>query len=449
MLSDNALHFPPPGYAAKATPNLWDWLSIARNNPLSGYPRDCYARPHMTWRFARNNLVFVFEPALLEEIFVKQVAKFPKAPLQNRFLKPMFGNSLVTTEGVEWRRQRKIAAPLFRPKEMVSYVSGMAKGVEESCSVWPTEQPFDIAPYCKQLTLNILQNTLFSETKNVDSKAFLTSTQATIDGYGQPSVLDLLGLPPQMHPRRWQARSHIRSLRAFIQDLINDRRASKWNGSDLLGRFLSAQDEETGEMLSDENVIDNIITLFGAGFETTANTLSWALYVLAKNSDLQDMLYAEQNVATIGDTVLDTFPLAFRCIKETLRLFPPTPLLVRSPSEEVLLDDLVIPEGSTVFTVFYITHRHESHWENPNYFDLDRFGPLAESKRHRMAFLPFGAGPRTCIGMQFAYQEAVLALSKLVGAFEFSEAPGNDPIPWPTITLNAKGGIHLIAKRRE
>lgn len=442
------LDFPPPGYGRYEDPSFLQWLSLIRGNPLAAFPKSSYRERHMTWRLGPTNMVFLFDPELIEDVLLHQLDAFPKAPLQNRFLRPIVGDSLVTTEGKAWRRQRKTAAPMFRPRSLDLFTPGMTASIEEILEGWPTDKPVDVVPLAQNLGLSVLQHTLFSDAASIDTDAMVHSAARVLKGMGKITVVDLLGLPFMLQPGRWASKRHADKMRATIAEVIAARQVSGEDGEDLLGRFMSATDPESGEKMPDQMIADNILSLYGAGFETTAGSISWALQVMAENPKLQERVAAEAAALSEEEDPLKTCPLTLRVVKETLRLFPSVPVVIRMANRDVSVGDLKIRKGTLVYVCIFVSQRNELTWADAHRFDPDRFLPEAEAARHRSAFLPFGAGPRICIGMRFALMEAVLALAGLTRKFQFSEAPGNKPVPRQYLTIRAEGGINLIASPR-
>lgn len=448
LAPQDQLDFPPPGFGPYEAPTFLQWLSLIRMNPLACFPESSYRERHMTWDLGPTKMVFLFDPELIEDVLLHQLEAFPKAPLQNRFLRPIVGDSLVTTEGKAWRRQRKTAAPMFRPRSLDLFTPGMIGSIEDVLESWPTEKPVDVVPLAQNLGLSVLQHTLFSDAASIDSDAMVHSAARVLKGMGKITVVDLLGLPFMLQPGRWASKRHADKMRAAIAQIIEARQASGEDGDDLLGRFMSATDPESGEKMPDQMIADNILSLYGAGFETTAGAISWALQILAQNPELQEKVAAEAAAFEAGADPMAACPLTLRVVKETLRLFPSVPVVIRMANRDVRVGDLNIKKGTLVYVCIFVSQRNEMTWGHANRFDPDRFLPEAEAARHRSAFLPFGAGPRICIGMRFALMEAVLALVGLTRKFKFCEAPGNEPVPRQYLTIRAEGGINLIATPR-
>lgn len=402
----------------------------------------------MTWRLGPTQMVFLFDPEMIEDVLLHQLEAFPKAPLQNRFLRPIVGDSLVTTEGKAWRRQRKTAAPMFRPRSLDLFTPAMTSSIEDSLKDWPTDTPVNVVPLAQNLGLQVLQSTLFSDAAEIDTDAMVHSAGRVLKGMGKITVVDLLALPFMLQPQRWASKRHADKMREAIRQVITARGLSGKDGEDLLGRFMSAVDPDSGEKMPEQMIVDNILSLYGAGFETTAGAISWALQILAMNPDLQDKVAAEAAAWDGTSDPLTSCPFTLRVVKETLRLFPSVPVVIRMANRDVKVGDLEIAKGTLVYVCIFVSQRNERTWADPHRFEPDRFLPEAERARHRSAFLPFGAGPRVCIGMRFALMEAVLALVGLVGKFRFSEAPDNRPVPRQYLTIRAEGGINLIASVR-
>lgn len=402
----------------------------------------------MTWRLGPTQMVFLFDPEMIEDVLLHKLEAFPKAPLQNRFLRPIVGDSLVTTEGKAWRRQRKTAAPMFRPRSLDLFTPGMTASIEGSLRDWPTDTPVNVVPLAQNLGLQVLQRTLFSDAAEIDTDAMVHSAGRVLKGMGKITVVDLLALPFMLQPQRWASKRHADKMREAIRQVIVARGMSGKDGEDLLGRFMSAVDPDSGEKMPEQVIVDNILSLYGAGFETTAGAISWALQILAGNPDLQDKVAAEEAAWDGASDPLASCPLTLRVVKETLRLFPSVPVVIRMANRDVMVGDLEIRKGTLVYVCIFVSQRNERTWPDAHRFEPDRFLPEAEEARHRSAFLPFGAGPRICIGMRFALMEAVLALVGLLGKYRFSEAPNNSPVPRQYLTIRAEGGINLIASAR-
>jgi cytochrome P450 len=262
----------------------------------------------------------------------------------------------------------------------------------------------------------------------------------------------LVGLPPWVwHPAKRPMRNAAADLRAAISRIIARRRAPGGAvGDDLLGRLMAARDPETGEPMSDSQLADNLLTFIAAGHETTAKALTWTLYLLARAPDWQQRVREEvaavAGVQQIAADHLSRLGVTQRVLKESMRLYPPAPVMTRMTARDVVLDGHALPAGTLLVIPIFVVHRHRRLWEDPDRFDPDRFLPEREAEHLRTQFMPFGFGPRTCIGMSFAMLEATAILATLVRAAAFGWDGRHLPEPVSRVTLRPKGGMPLSVR---
>jgi cytochrome P450 len=270
---------------------------------------------------------------------------------------------------------------------------------------------------------------------------------------GKPDMLDMFGAPPWLW-RPWgaQGRRAAEGLKATAVNAIRRRRDSGKVQLDLLGLLLAARDPETHRGLSDDELRDNVITFIGAGHETTALTLAFSLYLVANSPETQDRLLREVRDVCgdmpIDATMVDELPFHEQVIKEAMRLYPPVSIIDRMASEDIDLGDVQVKKGDFALNLIYVMHRHQTLWEHPERFDPDRFAPDRIKGMHRFQFMPFGAGPRICIGMKFAYMEAIAILATLVRSLRFLPNAAHKVEPNIRITLRPEGGMPLFVERR-
>jgi cytochrome P450 len=256
-------------------------------------------------------------------------------------------------------------------------------------------------------------------------------------------------LPLPANRRFWRA---LRELETVVYQIIAERRQTRRDESDLLSMFLAARDDETGTGMTDRQLRDEVLTMLLAGHETTSLALSWTYYLLSRHPDVERSI-ADEVDRVIGDerpsfAHIDRLTSTRRTIEESLRLYPPA----WGFSRRALGDDEVggyrIPKGSLVFLIPFVVHRRPKLWPNPDRFDPDRFAPEHESTRPRFAYIPFGGGPRGCIGNQFAMVEAQLIVAAIAQRYRIELVPGQDIRPEPLITLRPAPGIRAILKKR-
>jgi cytochrome P450 len=387
--------------------------------------------------------VIVNSPALVEEFLVDKARLFRKSPALRLALHPLIGRGLFTSDFDLWKQQRKKMAPLFQPAILGRYADDMSAAAVRCAATWRDGAALDLGREMTRITMSIAGKTLFdAETfDEADTLGGALTVALEWSAAAAQSVGVMLQSELQRalerRPRRddhagWLARpllwptSRNRRLRAALRVLdervarmIDERRARGAERADLLARLLSAG----GAEMSDRQLRDEILTLFVAGHETTATALTWAFYLLARHPDVQARL--EREVAgldgrTPGLADLPRLPLALRVFKESLRLYPPVPLFERCALEDVELGGHRIRRGGYVSVLPFALHHRPEVWPDPERFDPERFTPEAEAARSRYAFVPFGAGPRVCIGNSFALMEGPLVLATLVQRARFT-----------------------------
>lgn len=254
---------------------------------------------------------------------------------------------------------------------------------------------------------------------------------------------------PRWLPRPWAlgAARAVTELRGAVMGLVRERRESRSPPGDLMQRLIAARDPETGRAMDDEQLVDNLLTFYLAGHETTAKALTWTLYLLARSPEWAAALEEEVAAVTGGAPVaaehVERLVRVQQVVKESMRPYPPVPMMSRQSVAEVRLGDRVIAPGTSVLMPIYAIHRHARRWDEPDAFDPERFSPEREETMLRYQFMPFGAGPRVCIGRSFAMVEATAILATLLRRVRFEPAEAADPVPVARVTLMPKGGMRL------
>ncbi|MHB8419503.1 MAG: cytochrome P450 [Myxococcales bacterium] len=370
-------------------------------------------------------------------------------------LRETLGYGLVTSEGDFWKRQRRIANPAFHHERIAHFSEVMVRCAEEAASGWAgamaSGEPLDVSREMMRLTLRIIGLTMLSTEVAGDASAVGSALDdllhVTIHRI-KDIVVAPLAVPTPGNRRFLRARA---ALDRVVNGIIAERRRTGETGKgDLLEMLMAARDPETGEGMTDAQLRDEAMTIFTAGHETTANAMSWTLYLLSLYPNVERRVRAELAEVVGGRPVrLDDLPKLVwidRTIKESMRLFPPVWGLERSVLEDDVVGGFEIPKGSWVFMSPYKIHRDPRFWENPEGFDPDRFTPEAEAARHKAAYLPFSLGPRKCIGESFAMLEARLLLATLLRRAKLELVPGRKVVPEPTVTLRPKGGLWMAVK---
>jgi cytochrome P450 len=387
----------------------------------------------LPWR----SYVFVNEPALIKDVLVTQQHAFSKS-LGTRVLRLLLGDGLLTSEDPLHRQMRRIVQPAFHRERLAEYARVMEADAREFARRLAPGVPFDAHAAMTELTLRIATETLFGSDESRSAQTVGDALRLMMNEF--PAMLTPFGAFAQRlalrNTRRfWRARS---VLDAIIYALIARRRRDGSDRNDALSMLLAAHDAQTGSRPSDEQVRDEIMTLFMAGHETTANALTWALYLLARNSADEERAAA---AARNGDrTYLGCV------IKEVLRLYPPAWIIGRETLRDVtLVDGSFIAARTTVFAAPLLLHRRADYFPDPDRFAPDRW--LADEPPP-FAYIPFGAGSRRCIGEEFALHEASIVLETLLPRFRFIQATGAQVGVAPLVTLRPSGPVMLRADLR-
>jgi cytochrome P450 len=452
--------FRPPAPAPRTRPvGPLGMIAILRRNPLELWSEAHYTQPILVGRTMLGERAVVSDPAAVRRVFLDNAANYRKDDLQMRVLRPGLGNGLLTSEGDDWRMQRRALAPLFSPRQVVAFTPAMhavaAAGVER-LRRQRAARPFDMAHEMSRLTLEMLEHTLFTQGLGRDASQFQTAVTRYFETAGRVDPFDLLGLP-NFIPRlgRRQARGTLDFFARAVEDIVSARRALVARGEaaphDILTLLLDAQDPETGRGMTDEDVRANIVTFIGAGHETTANALTWTFYLLSQATDWRTRVEEELDRAfdpARTDDPSDHLPITKAVLEEALRLYPPAAILSREAIDTDVLAGRRIRAGTVVTVSPFLLHRHRMLWRDPDLFDPTRFLGKNRETIDRFAYMPFGAGPRVCIGMGFALTEAVVVLAHFLRAFRFDLVPDHPVVPVQRITLRPRDGMQMILRDR-
>lgn len=456
MTRDAALPLYPPkvkaGRYGERFPLMM--LDVVRN-PLSVWPPEVFEQPIVRRTGPLGTFTWVLHPTLIKTVLLEAQEKFVKTPIEKRVLGPLLGNSVFTSEGADWRWQRQVVAPLFRHGELLAYIPAMTDAAETMLGKWrgtvPAER--DVEHDMTAITFKIIADTLLPGGDTFVANAIERAHADYLLPISWEIAFGMLSLPKWLpHPGTRSMRRSERELRSAVGALISARRRAPGEHNDLFSRLLSARHPDSQEPMSDSQLIDNLLTFLAAGHATTAMALTWSLYLLAKSPEWQERLAAEA-LAVAGDQSItgghvEQLTQTEMVIKEAMRLYPPAPVIMRQATEDMRLGDLALPKGSMLLVPIYALHRHKTLWADPDRFDPERFTAEAEDARTRYTYMPFGAGPRICIGMAFAMMEAKAVLATLVRAMRFSPVEGCDPEPMSRLTLRPMGGMRLTIEAR-
>jgi len=402
-------------------------------------------------------MYLVAHPDYVRQVLVSQVDNFPKSRLDQRILGKFLGRGLLLSNGDFHRRQRALIQPAFHARRIEAYGRTMVDYTRRMLDAWSPGQVLDVDHEMTRLTMFIVAKTLFdadvSEAAERAGQAIQTLQKAANVEFKRSFAMPMW-IPTQNNRRFRQARSIVDEV---ILGIIAHRRASATNGQvedtgDLLSMLLLAKDED-GRAMDDQEIRDEAVTLFAAGHETTSNATTWTWYLLSQNPDAEARLHAEVDAVLDGrpPTVADLkdLPYTEMVLKESLRLRPPAwGLGARAVQEDTQIGGYTIPAGSTIFVSPYQLHRLPEYYPDPEHFDPERFTPENEKKLPRYAYLPFGAGPRICIGNSFAMMEARLILATVAQHYRLELVPGQKVEMAPLITLTPANGLKMRAIAR-
>lgn len=392
----------------------------------------------------------ISDPALVHEILVERPMEFHKADLAKQAVGPFAGNGLFTNEGDSWRRQRKLAQPAFHHARIEAYGTTMVQQTQALLDAWQDGEMRDIADEMTKLTLSVVNKTLFSVDVRAQAeqigalmKVLLQGANDRINGYA-PFWSHISGA-------KQREAEAIQEIFRIVEGIISEHRRHGMDTGDLLSMLLAARDED-GQPMSEQQLRDEVITLFIAGHETTANALAWTFYLLSQHPAITEQLIAELapfdgRSLTVHD--LAQLPHSEWGVKEAMRLYPPAGGVTRQPIHDIELAGYPIAQGSTITIATYVMHHDPRLFPDPERFEPERFNPENEAKIPRYAYLPFGGGSRVCIGNSFAMMEARLVLMTVLQQFQLTLVPGQQVRGEQLFTLRPKGGLKMIVQRRQ
>ncbi len=370
--------------------------------------------------------------------------------------KPLMGNGLVTSEGEFWRSQRRLIQPTFSRQQIAHYTLTMTQATEEFIQHWDRlaaeGRTVNIAEEMMRLTQTIIVRTMFSSDIGDMADALGKAFDQTLEHLNQElfsphPLLQKIPTPANLRHKR-----ALRFLDDFVFDLIEKRRASGEDKGDLLSRLILAEHPETGERMPDVQIRDELMTIFLAGHETTANALAWTWYLLAQNPQVEERLLAEIS-SFLGDRPpshedIPALTYSAMVFSESLRMYPPAWMFARRAINDDAILGFHIPAGAMLFLSPYVTHHHPHYWDAPERFDPERFTAERESERPRFAYFPFGGGPRQCIGNHFAQVEALLIMTRMLQRYRILLDTTLPVKPTAIATLQPRPGVFVRLVRR-
>lgn len=404
------------------------------------------------FRLGPAYIYLVNHPDYIHQIFVEETDNFYKSSFAKRSLGKLLGNGLVLSDGSFWKRQRKLAQPAFHHKRIAAYASAMVENTIDAINQWEDGAAYRIDLEMAQLALTIMSKTIFN-LDSLEGTNEATAAISTLQGVLAKKLLSAILIPEWLPTSTNRiANQSIAKLDKIIYSIINERRQSGVDKGDIVSMLLLARDEETGEQMSDQQLRDELLTLFIAGHETTANLLTWTWYLISQHPEVEAKLQAELETVLNGrtPTFQDLAALKYNemVIKEVLRLYPPAWIIVRQPVEDATVGGYVIKKGTTVFVSPYAIQHDPRYYPEPERFNPERFAPGYEEKIPNYAYIPFSGGQRICIGNSLAMMEARLIVATIMQRFRLSYETEYPVKSKALLTLVPDGGIIMRASSR-
>jgi cytochrome P450 len=452
-----------PVLAAPAPPAaplpFFRYLRTVRRDFIAALHEDVYRQSIIEQKLIGMPSSFIVnDPAGIRHVLLDNAANYPKAPVEHRILGPGLGKGLILSEGETWRAHRRIMAPAFDHRTVERYASVMTEATGRLVDRWAGRRAgeiVEISDAMMQLTLEIISRSMFSS----DSDDIVDIVRDRSERYQDAMMVGLLEFVPGVGPlwgrlKGILGKAIMKPFDKAVHRLISDRMLGIANSNpDLLERLIVSRDEQTGAGMSAKEIRDQVLTIFVAGHETTALALMWTWYLLSQHPEHEAALHEELTRVLNGRTPAwdDVAKLIYTrmVIQESMRLYPPVHTLAwRGARTDDVVCDRRVPKGSIISIIPWVLHRHRSFWDQPDRFVPERFSSSASAGRDRLSYLPFGFGPRICIGASFAMTEAVMILATIAQRYRLHLAPGHKVEPQALFTLRAKYGMSMELERR-
>lgn len=436
-------------------PNVLGWLGAFRRDPLDVLTRAREFGDLVRLQIGPRSLYVLNHPAHIQHVLQDAHRNYSKETRALGFIKKFSGENLFTGEGEFWLKRRRLMQPMFHRQSIALFDEVFTRAADEMLRAWETrdaQQPLRVDKEMMRVTLKIVGRALFSVDLTNEAHAlgdaFSIANDDLIFRVQHPLY------PPPIVPtaRNQRARTARSNIENIILRIIRERAADPLPRRDLLTLLMTMRDEETGEGLSEDELYRETLVMLFAGHETTSNALTWAFYFLSQHPDAESKLHAELDNVLHGraPTMQDVPQLVYtrRVLDETMRLAPPAWILGRTSLQQDALGEFTFPARSMVLISPYTMHHHPRYWKNPDAFDPEHFAPENAEQRPRFTYMPFGGGPRLCIGQPFALAEATLLLATIAQRYQLRVAPNAKIECEPQITLRVKNGLPMWLMRR-
>lgn len=416
-----------------------------------GWSEAAFRLPYMRRKVLGYTVHIPLDPALVQQVLLDNAAAYAKPDIVKGLLAPVIGRGLLTSDGNAWREQRRIVAASFTPPAVDALVPVFAGAAYQTMQAWDDGKIVDLASQATAATMRVIADALFGGEPRLTSEDAMSHIAAALEAFSEARIQALLGLP--IIPLSGKARAGRRGqifLRKILSDVVQDRRDR--GADDFLSKLIGALGDRFDPAEAHALAVDNAATFYLAGHETTANAITWTLFLLSVQPELQERASAEALEALVQDDrdpqLADRLPLLRSILEESLRLYPPVPRFDRQAVASDRLGNEEVVPGDIISIWPWLIHRHTALWENPDAFEQERFAPSAKGGRHRFQYLPFGGGSRLCVGARFATVEALTILAHWLRQWSFRPIPSRSIRMSGMVTLRPRGGLPLIVKRR-
>ncbi len=398
-----------------------------------------------------RNIYQISEPEYIKKVLITDSRNFIKSRALER-AKMVVGEGLLTNEGESHLRNRRVIQPLFHKKAIPNYIDAVISHTENLCRVWEDDATVDINREMMFLTQSIVVDALFDSKVDREKKQLVDSLTTVMNSFPRllfpfSEYLDKLPLPAN-----YRFNKSISNLDEVVYSVVREKESAESNNYDLVSLLLSARDEEGNRFFTDRQIRDEVITFFIAGQETTANALSWAFYLIARNKNVEDRILEEIHEVLGSEHPsyddIERLQYTRNVINETLRLYPPAWTVVRKALKGCEIGGYFIPAGSDIYMSQYVVHRDDRFFSDPLKFSPERWFEINSRNLPRFAYFPFGGGPRRCIGEPFAIMEAVLILAVVLREWSVELINEGEIKPKPLITIRPKNGVPVRLLKR-
>jgi cytochrome P450 len=441
---------PHPPRAARPVSTWRGFVGERARTAVYGWSELAFRQPYIRRTILGFRVHIPLTPDAVQRVLLDNAANYVKPDVVKRLLASAIGQGLLTSDGALWRDQRKIVAANFAPAAVDGLIPEFGEVGRSALERWKPGIR-NMALEATQATMRVISNTLFSGDPRLTSDAAMAHIAAALEGVSEARLQAMLGLPRIPWTRQgWKAQRGQAYLRSTLEAVVGER-LPDGGPDDFLGRLIRALNARFEPKQAAALAADNAMTFYLAGHETTANAVSWTLFLLSEQPELQERVAEESEKAlALGEDpdLPDRLPLLRRVLEEALRLYPPAPRFDRQAVAADRLGEEEVQAGDIVSIWPWILHRHQSLWERPDEFDPERFSPERRSARHRFQYIPFGAGPRLCVGARFATAEALTILAHWLTHWRFAPAPGREVRVHGMVTLRPAGGLPLVLSRR-